>query len=137
MSEAIVGDRQTGAKDGISIIISDFLTDNDWKRAVDYLRFKGREVLLVQILASEEISPNYMGRLNLIDSESASLEDGRNMRLRINSRHYKAYEEAVRSIRERIRAFCVSRRAGYACIDTGTPVENAIFRELLKAGALQ
>lgn len=137
LSQAVLSDAKSGAKDGLSVIVSDFLTDNDWKKAVDYLRFKGRQVLLVQVLAAEEISPNYTGRLNLIDSEAQDIEDDRNMRLRINSGHYKAYEAAYRAIRENIAVFCKSRRAGFAPVGTDTPIETAIFHELLRVGILE
>ena len=61
----------TSANNGLSVIISDFMTDSDWKKAVDYLRYKHRQVLLVQVLTPDELEPAYDGRVTLIDSESA------------------------------------------------------------------
>lgn len=137
LSEAVIGSAKNGSRDGLTVIISDFLTDNDWKRAVDFLRYKGRQVLLVQVLAREEVSPGYTGRVNLIDSEALDIEDFRNMKMKINSGHYKAYYEALKSIKENIRAYCASRGADFVSVCSDTPIEKAIFRELMKIGVLE
>ena len=43
----------TGTNNGLTVIISDFFTDSDWKKAVVYLCYKKRQVLLVQIATPE------------------------------------------------------------------------------------
>lgn len=40
-------------------------------------------VMLVQVLSPDEVEPVYNGRLNLVDSETEDLSDGRNMKLKI------------------------------------------------------
>ena len=72
----------TGSNNGLTVIISDFLTESDWKRAVEYLRYKRRQVLLVQILTPDEVDPSYDGRVNLIDVESVDLADVKNMKMK-------------------------------------------------------
>lgn len=137
ISEAIMRDSKCGSKDGLSVIVSDFLTDNDWKKAVDYLVYKGQQVLLVQVLARQEVSPDYTGYLNLVDSEADDAEDSRNMRMRINGGHYVAYEKAYNAIKANVRNYCVSRGAGYAFISTETPIEKAVFGGLIKADVVK
>ena len=104
---------------------------------MDYLIYKGRQVLLVQVLARQEISPDYTGYLNLVDSEADGAEDERNMRIRINGGHYAAYEQAYNAIKAKVRDFCVSRGAGYAFVSTGTPIEKAVFGGLIKADVVK
>ena len=77
ISEAICRTKSTG-KSGLAVIISDFLTDNDWRKAIDYLSYQGKDVMLVQVLSSDEVRPSYTGRFNLIDSESLDIMDKRN-----------------------------------------------------------
>lgn len=137
LSDAVIKSAKNGSRDGLTVIISDFLTDNDWKRAVDFLRYKGRQVMLVQVLAREEVSPGYTGRVNLIDSEALGIEDPRNMRMKINSGHYKAYDEALRAIQGNIRAYCLGHGADFVSVCSDMPVERAIFRELMKIGVLE
>ena len=91
ISAAVKNSQETGFDDGLTIIISDFFTESDWKQAVDYLLYKKREVLLVQVLTPAEENPDYFGRMQLVDAESIDIDDGRNMRMRITKSEYKAY----------------------------------------------
>ena len=136
IERCVTGCPNVSENNGLSIIISDFCTEYDWKKAVDYLVYKKRQVLLIQIMTPEEIDPNYEGRMTLIDSESVDLEDGRNMKMRITRSMLKAYEEALKDFREDIRSFCAKREAGYIPVSTDMPIERVLFGELLKTGIL-
>ena len=127
---------QTGSNDGLTVIISDFFTDSDWKKAVDYLCYKKRQVLLVQVLMPEEIDPLYTGRVNLIDSESVDLSDTKNMKIKIDRASQIAYEEALHTMLEELQSFCNSRDAMFASISTDQPIETVLFKELLKVGIM-
>lgn len=122
-----------GTSDGLTVIISDFFTESDWKKAVDFLCHKKRQVLLVQILNREEIEPLYSGRLDLIDSESWGLEDEKNLRLRMTRSLLDAYDRALHDIIDDMRTFCRKRGVDFISIDTNTAIEKVIFRELLRA----
>ena len=126
----------TSSGNGLSVIISDFFTDNDWKKAVDYLRFKRRQVLLVQILTPEEDDPLYDGRVNLIDSESVDMTDSRNMKLRITRAMQRAYQDALTDFKQEIREFCLKREADFVSVRTDSRIEKVIFSELLKVGMI-
>ena len=93
MRSGLVG--HTGTNDGLTVIVSDFFSDDDWKKAVDYLCYKRRQVLLVQILTPDELAPVYDGRVNLIDSEAIDVSDDKNMKMRITRSMLQAYEEAL------------------------------------------
>ena len=134
--EAVVGTPNTGSNDGLTVIISDFFTDSDWKKAVDYLCYKKRQVLLMQILTPEEVDPSYTGRVHLIDLESETVEDARNMKIKIDRASQVAYEEAMKEIHEDLYSFCNSRGAMYATICTDQPIEKTLFKELLKVGVM-
>lgn len=81
---------------GISIIISDFFTD-ELEEILKFLTFKRQEVILIQVLARSEAEPHLEGTLNLIDSETGS-----NMRITMGStleREYKAnYDRFINNI---------------------------------------
>ena len=127
---------ETGSNDGLTVIISDFFTDTDWKKAVDYLCYKKRQVLLVQVLMPEEIDPLYTGRVNLIDSESVDLSDTKNMKIKIDRASQIAYEEALKSVLDELQSFCNSRGAMFVSISTDQPIETVLFKELLKVGIM-
>jgi uncharacterized protein (DUF58 family) len=135
MRESVVN-TQTGTNDGLSVIISDFFSENDWKKAVDYLCFKKRQVLLIQVLTPDEVDPSYTGRVHLIDVESNSMEDDRNMKIKIDRSSQIAYERAMQEIKDNLKTFCHSRGVDYVTICTDQPVEKALFKELLKVGVM-
>lgn len=123
----------TGTNDGLSIIISDFLTENDWKSGINYLLYKRRQVLMLQVLTKEERDPLYSGRLTLIDSESPSAEDYRNIRIRISRSMLEEYSEMVNEMIGDINNFCASRGITFLSFDTEERIEKVVFKELLQA----
>ncbi|MBQ7322993.1 MAG: hypothetical protein IJW96_00315, partial [Clostridia bacterium] len=126
----------TSSRNGLTVIISDFMTESNWKKAVDYLCYKKRQVLLVQIMTPEELEPSYDGRVNLIDSESIDLIDPRNMKIKITRSMQKAYEEALNDFKQEIKTYCSKRGVDFISISTEYPIERVLFNELLKAGIM-
>ena len=137
ISQAVSSCANTGSNNGLSVIISDCLTRKDWKKAVDYLTYKKRQVLAIQLLSPEEEEPTYSGRVSLIDVESGDLADPRNMKLRITRSLQLAYQEALKDMKADIKSFCASRGADFISVTTDKPVERMLFGELLKAGIME
>ena len=136
IQKAIVSCPNLGSNDGLAIIISDFFTESDWKKAVDYLSYMKKQVVLIQVMTPDETDPTYSGRVNLIDIESAGLEDPKNMRLKIDRSNHAAYDQALRHHREELRTFCASRGAEFISVSTEYPLEKMLFKELLKVGIM-
>ena len=136
LEKCIINSNDDSTANGITVIISDFLTDTNWKKAVDYLIYKKKQVLLVQILTPEELDPTYMGRVNLIDSESVDIADSKNMKLRINASLQQAYSAALEDFKKDIEEFTRKRDVDYILIDTMSPIESVLFKQLLKVGIM-
>ena len=136
LNKAIVGCPNLGSNDGLTVIISDFFTESDWKKAVDYLCYKKKQVLLIQVLTLDEVDPSYSGRVNLIDTESAGVDDLRNLKIRINRSHQLAYNEALHMHHDDLTSFCASRGVGFLTVRCDQPIEKVLFKELLKVGIM-
>lgn len=136
LEKAITSCPDTGTNNGLSVVISDLMTDYDWKKAVDYLCYKKRQVILVQPLTPSEIEPTFDGRVNLIDSESIDIADSKNVKMRITRSAQSAYNEALRDFFEDIRTFASKRGVDYVSISTDIPIEKVLFGELLKVGMI-
>ena len=134
--KAVVGCPNLGSNDGLTVIISDFFTDSNWKKVVDFLCFKKKQVLLIQVLTPDEIDPSYTGRVNLIDSEAVAIEDVKNMRIKIDRSNLQAYEHALADLREDLRSFCASRGTDFISVSCDQPLERMLFKELLKVGIM-
>ena len=138
LKKAIINSPNPGNNDGLTVIISDFFTDSDWKSAIDFLCYKKRQVLLIQVVTPDEIDPAYTGRMHLIDSEAATIDDEvRNMRIKIDRSNLYAYQMALNDQREELRSFCHSRGAEFITVCTDRPIEKVLFQELLKVGIIE
>ena len=136
ISEAVSSCYNMGSNDGLAVIISDFFTDNDWKKAIDFLCYKKKQVLLIQVMTPEEAEPAYSGRIHLVDAEASGMDDLKNLKLRINRAHLDAYDEALKMHLEDIRSFAISRDAAFLSVRTDQPIEKMLFKELLKVGII-
>ena len=129
IDKAVLGHPNPGYDDGMTIIISDFLTESDWKSVVDFLIYRHREVVLIQILSPQEMNPRLIGDIHLIDSESDHPADPRNMKIKINKSFAKAYQQALTEYQNELREFCISRGASYIFAVTDEPLEQIIFEK--------
>lgn len=133
LGTAITNDRDLGHGDGLSFIISDFLSDTDWKSAVDQLLFKKREVHLIQVLSPDEVAPGMSGKVFMLDAEAENEEDNRNHRADITRSTVKAYREAFAWHQKDIADFCASREVGFISICTDESIEQMLFQKATEA----
>lgn len=124
---------QVGYGDGLSVIISDFLTDNDYENAIDYLADKKRDLLCVQVLTSEEINPKVRGKNVFYDSENIE----KSYRKNINKDIIKAYREAVKYVQDRLRNYCNARGAEYVLVKDDKPLDEIFFEQLTQLGVMK
>ncbi len=124
------------SNNGLTVIVSDFFTDSNWKKAVEYLCYKKRQVLLIQVLTPDEIDPMYDGRVNLIDSESVDVADFKNMRIKITKSMLDAYKEAFNDLLNDAKDFCKRRDVGFISVSVEDPIERVLFGDLLKVGIM-
>ena len=137
IAECVTTSSDTSSANGLTVIISDFFTDSNWKKAVDYLCYKKRQVLLIQIMTPEETDPTYDGRVTLIDSESVDLSDPKNMKIRITKSMREAFDEALKDFKKDMKEFCSKRNVDYISISSDSPIEKVLFSELLKVGIME
>ena len=126
-----------GHGDGISVIISDFLTDSDWKSAVDRLLYHQREVYLIQVLSRDEITPGLSGKVFMLDAEADDEEDARNYRHEVTRSAVKAYEEAFLYHQNELKQFCDARGVGFITICSDENIEKILFLKATEVGLIQ
>ncbi len=101
---------------GVTVLITDGLDELDWSQLLQKLR----RVVVVQIMAPEELSPGF-GEALLHDVETAQ-------RLEVGQAEIKAYQEALEKHLLRLRS--VARRLGsYALLRVGEPILPALLRQ--------
>ena len=122
-----------GYGDGMSIIISDFLTDNDYEKAIDCLVDKRRDLFCFQILSKDEIKPNVRGKVHFYDSEDVN----KTYRKNINRDIIHAYNEALAYTVNRIKNYCNSRNASYMLVQSDKSVSEIFLKDLPEMGVLK
>ncbi len=132
IGEAIAPEN-VGFGDGLSVIISDFLTDNDYESAIDRFVNKKRDVLCIQVLAQEELHPQMRGKMVLYDSEDAE----RYYRKNIDREIFKAYKEALEYATGRIREYCEARGASYMLASAEDTLNSIFFEKLVNMGVFK
>ncbi len=116
---------------GVSIIISDFFTENGIEEAIKYLTFKKQEVILIHILSPEELEPDYYGQVKLIDSET---REDRNIIL--NPSIMKAYKKQLGLFKKNIADIASKYGAAYIEASSDEVIEKIMFEKLSRSGVL-
>ena len=132
ISDAILPER-VGYGDGLSVIISDFLTDNNYEDAIDFLAGKKRDILCMQVLSKEELNPKVRGKMHFFDSESTS----KTYRKNINREIIQAYKKALEYATGRISDYCAARGANYMLVSAEESMNEIFFNKLVERGVLK
>ncbi|MBE6674343.1 MAG: DUF58 domain-containing protein [Ruminococcaceae bacterium] len=132
ISDAIIP-TSVGYGDGMSVIISDFLTDNDYENAINHLADKKRDVFCIQVLSPDELNPKIRGKVHLYDSESAEKFYRRNIKKDI----MQAYRKALEYVTNRINDVCASRGANYLLVSSEDQMGDIFFGKLIEKEVLK
>ncbi len=132
ISEAILPST-VGYGDGTSVIISDFLTDNNYEDAIDHLAGKKRDILCIQVLSKEELNPKIRGKMHFFDSENTS----RFYRKNINREIAQAYKKALEYATGRIGDYCAARGADYMLVSSEDALNDIFFNKLTVKGVIK
>lgn len=132
ISEAIVPST-VGRGDGYSIIISDFLTEENFENAIDRLAEQKRDILCVQILSRDEINPQMRGKMHLFDSENQF----KFFRKKIDQDVILAYKDALKYVTDRIRLYCESRGGHYILAPAHMELSELFFDKFADMGVVK
>lgn len=110
---------------GLVIVLSDLLDERGVQDGIDAMRHRGHDVVVLQVLAEEEIEPTLEGALRLIDAEDHSA-----LRVTVDGPLRRVYRTRLRRELERFESY--ARRAGieYLRVSTAIPLEDLLLRYL-------
>lgn len=119
---------------GPVILISDLMTDSLWMRVVDELLAREQDVILVQVLAPEELDPALHGSLSLADAELS--QDAERFSISLGRRELAAYQAARRAWQEEIIRFCSGRDIPLLSVCSNEPIEQILLNKGLETGVI-
>lgn len=123
----VIMSSKVGYGDGVSVIISDFLTDSNYENAIDHLRSKRRDVICLQVLSEEEMNPKLLGKYHYFDAEG-----GASYKKNITKDTLRTYQKALQYVTKRLEHFCYSRNAQYLLVSTGEKIEEILFSKFIR-----
>lgn len=114
---------------GICILISDFLDPEGIDEAIRYLTFRKQEVLLIQVLAREEVNFEGEGTLALED-----METGEQVRVTMTRQTLKVYAEALEAHNQALQKLAKRYGCAWQQVVADEDLEKVVFHTLKQKG---
>jgi uncharacterized protein (DUF58 family) len=124
---------------GLTIVISDFMSEDfihlDDKipqselplvKMIRYLKFRKQSVVLLHVLAKEELDIELVGTYNLIDMEN---EDDK-IKVTMDRRNIMEYKKRLEAFTGELSQTCKRFGASYHICDTGRSFDRIIFEDM-------
>ncbi len=114
---------------GVVVILSDFLTSGDVRRALNILFSSGLETMAVQILGPSEIDPEVSGDTRLVDSETQGTLD-----VSCNADLLAMYQEYRASTELMLSSMCQQRSGRFLATCATNGLDWVLFDLLRRKG---
>ena len=116
---------------GLTVVISDLLTSK-WSHVVRRLPARGSDVLVVHVLAPEDLHPDLLGDLDLRDSET-----GERVTVSLSADTIRDYERIAERWSDDVATACRHNGAGYVRHVAGSPIEALLLSGWRHEGVLR
>jgi uncharacterized protein (DUF58 family) len=117
---------------GIVVVLSDFMDKGGYEDALRYLVARQMDVYVIQILSQEEIEPEIVGDLRLVDVEDDDVAE-----ITVNGPLLKRYKQNLAAYRAALHDFCALR--GVSCLFTSNqvPFDRLVLTYLRQRGLVR
>ncbi|MDW8104187.1 MAG: DUF58 domain-containing protein [Armatimonadota bacterium] len=115
---------------GAVYLLSD-LMDEGWQEALRLLLARRHELTLLHTLSPQELRPDLMGDLLLVDSET-----GETREVSLSATALNLYLRALEQMQQQAAALCGHFGGNYLLADTSRPLEDFVLQEMRQRGVL-
>ena len=117
---------------GIVVLLSDFMDKDGYEEALRYLVARQLDIYVIQILSQEEIEPEIVGDLKLVDIEDEDVAE-----VTVSGPLLKRYKQNLAAYRAKLQEFCARR--GISCLFTSNqvPFERLVLTYLRQRGLVK
>ncbi|AMV38084.1 DUF58 domain-containing protein [Planctomyces sp. SH-PL62] len=117
---------------GVVVVISDFLDKRGYEDALRYLLARRMDVFVIHVLSREEVEPELVGDLRLVDCEDDEEAD-----VTISAPLLKRYKENLDAFVGGLRDYCTKRGITYVFTTNQYPFEKLVLNYLRERGLLK
>lgn len=115
----------------VAIVISDFFTEGSIEGLIKYLAFNKQQIVFIQVLNKDEISPEIDGQVRLIDSETKE-----EINITITPKMMKAYEIKLKALTNGIKEQLKRYGGSFVQVSSEEELQKVIFEKLSKEGII-
>jgi hypothetical protein len=117
---------------GLVLVISDFLDDEDCEKPLQYLADFGHELILLHVWADEDREPPWDGELEIEDAET-----GEHLELAFDAEARSRYTAEFDAYAGELERVALRNGGRYVGIPSSIPLEQVIFGSLVRQGVFQ
>jgi uncharacterized protein (DUF58 family) len=117
---------------GIVVLLSDFMDKSGYEEALRYLVARQLDIYVIQILSHEEIEPEVVGDLQLVDVEDEDIAE-----ITVSAPLLKRYKQNLAAFRSSLSEFCVRRGVSYLFTSNQVPFERLVLTYLRQRGLVK
>ncbi len=114
---------------GMVVVISDFLSETGYEEGLKRLRYGKHDVVMVQTLSPQELKPELMGDVRLVDMETKAGVD-----VSANRHVMAAYAKRLSSFIGELQAFAHRAGCSYVLANTGSSFEDLVLKQFRALG---
>ncbi|MBY0230560.1 MAG: DUF58 domain-containing protein [Gemmataceae bacterium] len=117
---------------GIVVVLSDFMDKNGYEDALRYLITRQMDVYAIQILSQEEIDPDLVGDIKLVDAEDDDAAE-----VTVGLPLLQRYRENLRAFQDGLHEFCTRRGVSFLAATTAMPFDKLVLQSLRQRGLVR
>lgn len=116
-----------GRRQGLAVVISDFLDPNGFESGLKILASMGHDVFVVHVASQQDRDPGALGEVRFVDAETGERRD-----IEVTPELARAYAAAWQQHADALEAFCGRYNLGHVRADAETPFEQIILHTFRK-----
>jgi uncharacterized protein (DUF58 family) len=117
---------------GIVVLLTDFMDKGGYEDALRYLVTRQLDIYVIQILSHEEIDPEIVGDLKLVDIEDEDVAE-----ITVSAPLLKRYKQNLAAFRAALHEFCTRRGITYLFTSNQVPFDRLVLTYLRQRGLVK
>lgn len=117
---------------GVVVIISDFLDKRGYEPALRYLLARNMDIYVVHVLSQEEVEPEIVGDLRLVDAEDDDVAE-----ITVSAPLLRRYKENLNAFVGGMKEWCTKRGITYIFTTNQNPFDKLILNYLRERGLVR
>ncbi|MEM7113427.1 MAG: DUF58 domain-containing protein [Chloroflexota bacterium] len=121
-----------GRRPGLLLLMSDLFSPSGFEEGIRPLLSRGYEIGILHLLSPDEVVPEVVGDLKLVDSET-----GHATEVTLDTATRNLYQARLQSWQAQIASLCTARAIHYIPITTDTPWDKLVLQTMRARGVVK